>query len=160
LTPLYIAQCSLGKGVFTAMPIHQGELILEFSGTLICNHPACDLEPNHLQVGSSEYLSLNAPGVFANHSCDPNSGIVCDTRLIALRDIRASEQICFDYSTTMDEDCWTMECRCGESTCRGIIRDFRFLPEELREKYLRLGIAQRFIATQWVGNKKAILANR
>ncbi len=37
-------------------------------------------------------------------SCDPNVWISSDDSIVARRDIRAGEEMCFDYSTT--------DCRC------------------------------------------------
>lgn len=83
-----------------------------------------------------------------NHSCNPNCGIRNGV-LVALRNIIEGEEIAYDYSTTMDERYWTMACRCGAAACRGIVDDFRTLPEELRRQYLSLGIVMPFIAEQY-----------
>jgi hypothetical protein len=66
--------------------------------------------------------------------------------MIAIRDIGIGEEICYDYSTTMAEGFWTLQCRCGAESCRGLVTDFELLPDQIREKYLSLGIVQRFIA--------------
>ncbi len=65
--------------------------------------------------------------------------------LIALRPIEAGEEIRFDYSTTMSDDHWTMECRCGEPICRRVVLDFHHLPPIAQNRYLQLGVVQRFI---------------
>lgn len=65
--------------------------------------------------------------------------------MVVLRRIAASEEIRFDYSTTMWEGIWHLDSRCGSSRCRGVISDFPLLPMELQTSYLRLGIVQRFI---------------
>jgi hypothetical protein len=69
--------------------------------------------------------------------------------LIALKPIPAGEEIRFDYSTTMSEDHWTLECRCGEPDCRGLVKDFHLLPSVLQEQYVERGIVQTFILHQW-----------
>jgi hypothetical protein len=84
-------------------------------------------------------------GRFVNHSCNPNAGLRDNRHMIALRPIEAGEEIRFDYSTCMSERLWTMHCRCGESNCRTVIRDFHDLPDETRRRYIALGIVQRFI---------------
>src|SRR5207247_401334 len=88
-------------------------------------------------------------GVLVNHSCEPNSGIINDYYLIALEDIPANVEIRYDYSTTMDEDSFTMECRCMKSECRRYVSDFKTLSEETKRKYLSLGIVMSFIANQY-----------
>ena len=101
-----------------------------------------------LQIGRGVYVDLEEPGCFANHSCEPNAGIVGGV-LIAIQSIAAGSEVRYDYSTTMDEDYWTMPCRCGVSECRGVITDFKDLPRVVRERYLTLGVVQPFIAEQY-----------
>ena len=91
-------------------------------------------------------LLVGEPDRYLNHSCDPNAGIVDNRRLVAIRAIAAGEEIRFDYSTTMAEDFWTLECRCGSPLCRGTVTDFRLLPSEVKQRYLELGVVQGFIA--------------
>jgi hypothetical protein len=93
-------------------------------------------------------MDLEKPGRYVNHSCVPNAGIKQHTQLVALRDISRGEEICYDYSTTMHENHWTMICKCGAPGCRKIVRDFRSLPEPLQRRYLDLEIVQPFIMLQ------------
>jgi len=67
---------------------------------------------------------------------------------VALRSIEPGEEIRFDYSTTMIQDHWTMECRCGQPTCRRVILDFHHLPPITQNRYLQLGIVQRFVVNE------------
>ncbi|HZZ43123.1 MAG TPA: hypothetical protein VFE58_09305, partial [Tepidisphaeraceae bacterium] len=60
--------------------------------------------------------------------------------LVAIRDIEEGEELYFDYSTTMDEDDFEMVCRCGTKGCRGVVRDFKHLPGELKKRYVGLGV--------------------
>ena len=66
--------------------------------------------------------------------------------MFALKKIKAGEELLWDYSTSMLERHWTMECACGENTCRKIITDFDLLPTELQLKYLQVNIVLPFIA--------------
>ena len=99
-----------------------------------------------LQIGPNEYIDSQEPGVLVNHACFPNAGIRNDRFLMAIQDILPGQEIFFDYSTTMDEDNWTLECKCGSPNCRHIIKDFRYLPIDVQRKYLKLNIVQSFIA--------------
>ncbi|MBX9851776.1 MAG: SET domain-containing protein [Cytophagaceae bacterium] len=140
---------SLGRGLFAKKKISKGERILEFTGPIIFSEQVekkpKDKNSYPLQIGTLEYIDLEEPGVLANHSCSPNAGIQNDRFLVALEDILPGEEIVYDYSTTMDEDNWTLECKCGNANCRHIIGDFRHLPAEVRTKYLDLNIVQSFI---------------
>lgn len=138
----------MGRGLFATTLIRAGEKILRFNGPVITFQETLEKqekEGDALQVGTNYYLDTQPPGLFVNHSCDPNAGIVRSRTLVALTDILPGGQICFDYSTMMDEDHWTMACRCGSPQCRHVIQDFKYLPEHLRNHYLHLGIVPNFI---------------
>jgi hypothetical protein len=109
-----------------------------------------------IQIGPDRYVEPEPPGRYTNHSCAPNAAIKDDYRLIALTDIQPNEQICFDYSTTMSEDNWTMECRCGADNCRGTIRDFGELPVDLQRRYLEMNVVQSFIVNELREGRKKI----
>lgn len=145
------APCDLGLGLFALRDFKAGELLFTFEGPLVGLEQAVAMgerEANVLQVAPQHYIDLQPPGIFANHSCEPNAGIRNDVEAIALREIRVGQEICFDYSTTMSERRWTMQCLCGTASCRGLVTDFHELPETLRERYLSLGIVQRFIVEE------------
>ena len=141
--------CSaLGRGVFATQAFRPGQPILVLSGPVLDHAEVLGLGGDRayaLQIGRDQYLDTMPPGRYANHSCDPNAGIMNDRMLIALRSIEPGEEIRFDYSTTMIQDHWTMECRCGQPTCRRVILDFHHLPPITQNRYLQLGIVQRFI---------------
>ncbi len=149
---IYIADCAFGKGVFAARPIRRGETILRYRGPRIDRDDPVHHTPGAamlLQTGVSTYILPDSPAVLVNHSCVPNAGLVDNRRLVAISDILPGEQVTFDYSTSMDDGIWTMACGCGEAECRGLVEDFRHLPERLRNRYLALGIVQGFIARQY-----------
>jgi len=148
----YIADCELGRGLFASRTIRAGENILRFRGRRFDRD-----DPIHqteaaallLQTGMRTYILAESPSVYVNHACVPNSGLVENRRLVALRDILAEEQITFDYSTTMDDGLWSLECRCGHRECRGTVKDFKHLPRRVQEHYLDLGVVQGFIARRY-----------
>jgi hypothetical protein len=146
-----VGSSAFGRGVFATRSFRPGQAILEFSGPVLNQDEVVALGGDRayaLQVGTDEYLDTMPPGRYVNHSCDPNAGIVNDRMLIALRPIETGEEIQFDYSTTMSRDHWTMECRCGRPTCRRVILDFHHLPPITQNRYLQLGIVQRFIVSE------------
>lgn len=151
-----VRECELGRGLFADHSYKAGDEILRFEGRTV---PASivaamgDEECYMIQIGRDLYFEPQAPGRYTNHSCDPNAAIKDDYRLVALRDIQPNEQICFDYSTTMSENNWTMECRCGSTNCRSVIRDFSELPESLRRRYLDLQVVQGFIVDEALGTQ-------
>lgn len=92
----------------------------------------------NLQMAPTDLNSLT--GIFTtNHSCEPNAGIRNAVSLVALRGIRAGEEICYDYVMT---DCTlgnlptvSMECKCGTKSCRGTITDMDWRSPVLQAKY-------------------------
>lgn len=148
---VYVAECALGRGVFAGRDFQEGELLFSFTGPAISLAQAIDkgeAEGNVLQIGSRTYIDLEAPGVFANHSCEPNAGIRNLVFGCALRPISRGEEILYDYSTTMSERRWSMRCRCGTPSCRGVIGDFHDIPSALQDRYLSMRIVQPFIVAE------------
>ncbi|HPF35162.1 MAG TPA: SET domain-containing protein-lysine N-methyltransferase [Candidatus Krumholzibacteria bacterium] len=146
-----VRPCAIGRGLFALRAFAPGELILRLDGPRYEREDpihATEQGANLLQTGRRTYILLTDPAVFANHSCDPNAGVVENRKLVAIRAIEPEDEITFDYSTTMEEDFWTLECRCGAENCRGKVTDFRNLPEPLRRRYLDLGVVQGFIAVR------------
>src|SRR4029077_4024884 len=83
-----------------------------------------------LQVGPDLWLCSDGSLLddLINHSCAANAGFLTGAPvLFALRDIAAGEEICWDYSTSISEPDWTLECRCGSPGCRGLIRPWQDL---------------------------------
>ena len=146
-----VGRGAFGRGVFATQAFRPGQPILVLSGPVLDLAEVLGLGGDRayaLQIGPDAYLDTMPPGRYANHSCDPNAGILNDRRLIALRAIETGEEIQFDYSTTMSQDHWAMECRCEQSACRRVILDFHHLPPITQNRYLQLGIVQRFIVNE------------
>jgi len=142
-----------GKGIFASTPFLKNELIFQFCGEYYTYaqlpQPYNTIEDHYMQIGHNLYIgpSGDFDDLF-NHSCEPNAGITIrgtNVQLIAIRDISPTEEITWDYSTTMDENDWEMNCACGSKNCRGRIRDFKHLPQALQEKYRLLKIVPTFI---------------
>jgi hypothetical protein len=144
-----IADTPLGKGCIATEKIHKDEIICKMIGPLMTaerSKGASD-QCNPLQIGPGTYLDLVKPYVNFNHSCDPNAGLRNDGILFALREIKPGEEIRYDYSTTVDEPMWMMECqcRCGARNCRGEIGDFQTIPHHRKEFYRSRGALMRHI---------------
>ena len=155
---VYVAECKLGRGVFARRTIRKGDNILAFEGPLIDFAETRRRGPREcmaIQVGLNQYIDTLPPGVFANHSCAPNAGIQHDRQLIALRDIQPGEEICYDYSTTMDEKSFTMHCRCGAPGCRRVVTDFSELPAAVQDFYISRGLVMSFIVRRLRGARAA-----
>lgn len=142
-----------GKSVFANRHFEANSFIIEFRGKVYTmDEYKKRLVPcnNHfLQISDDLFLGpTRTPDNYINHSCNPNTGIRImgnSVLLFAIKNIHKGEEITFDYSTTMAEDYWEMDCRCGSKYCRGKVRDFKHLPRETQERYISLGIVPDFV---------------
>lgn len=150
---LAVSNTGKGRSVFADELIQPGEIVLEFLGELFTREQYIEcLEPhnNHfLQIDEDLFLGPSrTPDNYINHSCSPNCGLMFQHQRIylsAIREIKRGHELTFDYSTSMDEDHWEMDCICGEDACRGRVRDFRHLPSTVQRKYIEMGIIPHFI---------------
>lgn len=142
-----------GQSVFANRTFRKNEFIIEFVGEIFTVDQyiqSVTPQNNHfLQIDTNLFQGpSDTPDNYINHSCNPNCGFRYQgirPLLYSIRDIDKGEEITFDYSTTMDESFWEMECLCGDENCRGTIRDFRHLPISLQNKYYSLEIVPDFI---------------
>lgn len=92
---------------------------------------------------------MNDQSKSINHSCQPNTGIRGKNDLYALEDIKAGDEITFDYSTTVGRNNdWNMICHCGNLRCRKIIRNFLSIPKQQFDYYSKLKVLPDFIKAQ------------
>jgi uncharacterized protein len=121
-----------GRGVFTRTPIAAGQRILEFQGRVLRSGDLTD-DLLAMQIGPDLWLCSDGSLLddCLNHSCEPNAGFINgEITLGALRDIAAGEEITWDYSTSISEPGWTLDCRCESSRCRRIVRSWSELGAE------------------------------
>lgn len=125
-------------GCYTTTPIQKGTHVVEYTGPIIDKDEA-DLryegKPITYLFGigdGTRVIDGHGTAMFINHSCDAN----CETEeieghvwIVALRDITAGEELCYDYRLYDggEEDA---VCNCGAASCRGSM----FSPEELRRR--------------------------
>ena len=157
---LYIYAADTGRcglGIFTAKSLKKGEpVIVDLDGDYYEQVVSYgDLQECKISIDITFQVGLDAYKLptgsledFTNHSCEPNTGIRLVPRgtiIIALRDIDAHEELTYDYSTYLNNSYETIDCRCGSNKCRGIIGNFETLPDDLKRKYLELGIVGDFV---------------
>lgn len=145
----------MGRAVFAREPIHAGEIIAAFVGTVhrakkiseLPNDPPDYMRDHVIQIGEEEYLhGKGGLAELINHSCDPNCGIKDLSKVVAMRDIKAGEQLTWDYAMTEDSDWYFPGCLCGSEACRGTIGPYRDIPKERKEKY-------RDFTSEWLRKK-------
>jgi len=127
-----------GKGVFALQDLAEGETLFEYVGEIISwdeaqdRHPHDPSDPNHtfyFHVNEDKVIDALHGGNssrWINHSCNPNCEADEDNDRIyikALRNIKAGEELNYDYGLIIDEPytpklkaeypCW-----CGSPNCR------------------------------------------
>jgi len=144
-----------GRGVFALVDMKAGETLVEYVGEIIDweealnRHPHDPKQPNHtfyFHIDETRVIDANVNGNRArwiNHSCDPNCEASEEAGRVfirSLREIKAGEEIFYDYGLVIDEPlsdelkadypCW-----CGAELCRGTLlstteRDDVFKPKK------------------------------
>ena len=98
------------------------------------------LGPVEIQIDDNLFTAPVTPDeregsmLYSNHSCEANLGMRGEITLVAMRDIRAGEELTHDWVTTDDDD-YSVECKCGASCCRKTLTGKDWQRPELQEKY-------------------------
>lgn len=72
-----------------------------------------------------------------NHSCAPNLGIDQQGYFFALRDIKAGEEVVYDYGFAESNPAFKIQCACGSPVCRKIITGNDWKNPRFRAKNLK-----------------------
>jgi hypothetical protein len=161
---LVLKNCKHGKGVFTAQTINIGNEVLKFGGSLVRSdelpNPYLAENDYYLQIGDGIFLGPSGDiDDYVNHSCCPNTGVLFDSggiKLVALTSIPEGSEITFDYSTTMDNCRWEMDCGCLSRNCRHKIKNFVELASEIQDQYIQMGIVPDYILQKFFANRPGI----
>ena len=133
-----------GRGVFAKNDIPVGTTIAVFKGpeytvdkiSELHNEPPVFLRDRVIQVGEKKYIH-GADGLaeLLNHSCEPNCGLGDEVSIVTMREIKAGEELTWDYGMSEDSD-WRMDgCKCGALNCRGSVTSYRDLPTKKKREY-------------------------
>jgi SET domain-containing protein len=114
IVPNYLAQSALhGLGVFTEVDLKEGQIVSRFMPPFDVHYPPAMLEIlseaekkylrhySYLSLFSEVYILPGDHDRYMNHSDTPNVGMNPDgsTTNLALRNIRAGEELTCDYRT-------------------------------------------------------------
>lgn len=130
-----------GNSIYALELIKKGELIAVFGGVVYEWETFIHLPERErslcLQVEDRHFLVPRpiGEGDYVNHSCNPNAGLSGQIGLVAMRDIKIGEEVCFDYAMcdTMPYD--EFACLCGAPTCRGMVTGNDWQRPELQKRY-------------------------
>ncbi|MEK7188329.1 MAG: SET domain-containing protein-lysine N-methyltransferase [Patescibacteria group bacterium] len=132
-----------GKGVYALADIKKGEVVLIIDDSHVVKDPTKltnkQNEFDYDYLADGKVILMQSPEKYINHSCDPNTytktvnGI---RNVIAMRDIKAGEEIIYDYSMNGDNN-GTFICHCDSFRCRKIYQgNFFKLPANIQKEYL------------------------
>jgi hypothetical protein len=117
----------LGEGVFLTKDAQKGDIVFV---TGIEDYD-CPNSVHASQVSIDKWILFSKMGRTINHSCSPNTGVGYDGLnwyFRALRDIKAGEEITYDYDMMNYVVDNFPHCLCKSAGCRGEIKGYRTLP--------------------------------
>jgi len=131
------------QGLIALEDIKAGETVVVYGGIIV---PKTDRQKYRKTVGEydvpfDENFSI-APASRAqaisvasvNHSCEPTVGWKNSLMLVAIKDVKAGEELAPDYAMHggYPEE---MVCSCGAANCRKVLRSDDWKDPVIREKY-------------------------
>ena len=134
-----------GRGLFATADIAEDEVVAVKGGHIVSREQLREqvtprLGPVEIQIGDDLFITPVTQGqrdgsmLYSNHSCNANLGMRGEITFVALRDIRAGEELTHDWATTDDDD-YSLQCKCGSPQCRGTLTGKDWQRPELQERY-------------------------
>ncbi|MDP2666919.1 MAG: SET domain-containing protein-lysine N-methyltransferase [Candidatus Diapherotrites archaeon] len=132
------------KGIFAIANISEGETVFVKAGHIVDNQTAKELEnklgeyclqiSDNLNLCPTTKKEVKETAIFVNHSCDPNIGPRGQIVFIAIRNIKAGEELCYDYAMTTARQ-YNLKCECGTRVCRKKITGEDWKIKSLQKRY-------------------------
>jgi SET domain-containing protein len=135
-----------GRGLFAIADIAKNEMVAVKGGHIVDRKTLCEkitpvLGPVEIQIGDDLFIApvsdeeRELSMLDLNHSCDPNLGVRGEITFVAMRDIRAGEELTHDWAMTDDDD-YSVECNCGASDCRKTLTGKDWQRPDLQKRYV------------------------
>ena len=133
-----------GRGLLAVKPIKKGEIVAIKGGHIIDWETLKKHEKligaSYLQIADDFILApltkseIDKVMIFLNHSCSPNVGVRGEITFVAMRDIKAGEELTIDYAM-IDDNNYRMKCSCGARNCRKVVTGKDWKRKDLQRKY-------------------------
>ena len=134
-----------GRGLFATTEIAKDEIVAVKGGhivgrTALRGEIRPRLGPVEIQIDEGLFIApvteeeREGSMLYSNHSCDPNLGMRGEITFVAMRHIRAGEELTHDWATTDDDD-YSVECKCGAPNCRGTLTGKDWQRPELQARH-------------------------
>jgi hypothetical protein len=147
--------------VFATADIAKDEIVAVKGGHIISREQLRDkvtplLGPVEIQIDDDLFIApvteeeREGSMLYCNHSCNPNLGMRGEITFVAIRDIRAEEELTHDWAMTDDDD-YSVKCNCGAPNCRKILTGKDWRRPDLQARYV--GYFSEYLAKK-IANKR------
>ena len=134
-----------GHGLFATTDIARNEIVAVKGGHIVDGRTLREkitpvLGPVEIQIGDDFFIApvieeeRELSMVYLNDSCDPNLGMRGEITFVAMRDIRAGEELTHDWAMT-DDDHYSVECNCRAPNCRKTLTGKDWQRPDLQMRY-------------------------
>jgi hypothetical protein len=131
--------------LFLSVDLPKGTIVVFWSGRIVSEQEMLALSEDEdaytLQVGENLYQvpiqpRLREPADFTNSSCEPNCGFSSPVSLVTMRDLKAGQEVLFDYAMSeSNEKHGVFKCHCGSPLCRGVFTGADWKNLALQDRY-------------------------
>jgi SET domain-containing protein len=134
-----------GCGLFATADIGKNEIVVVKGGHIIDRKTLREkitpvLGSVEIQIGDDLFVAPVSDEerefsmLYSNHSCDPNLGVRGEITFVAMRDIRAGEELTHDWAMTDDDD-YSIDCNCSAPDCRKNLTGKDWQRPDLQKRY-------------------------
>ncbi|HEU0207984.1 MAG TPA: SET domain-containing protein-lysine N-methyltransferase [Candidatus Udaeobacter sp.] len=134
-----------GRGLFAIADFAKDEIVAVKGGHIVDRKNLREkitplLGPVEIQIDKDLFIApvteeeRESSMLYSNHSCDANLGVRGEITFVAMREIRAGEELTHDWAMTDDDD-YSVECKCGTFSCRGILTGKDWRRPDLQRRY-------------------------
>src|SRR5216110_1737735 len=133
-----------GHGLFATNDIAKDEIVAVKGGHIVTRERLEEITPQlgpvEIQIDDDLFIApvtddeREGSMLYSNHSCDANIGMRGEISFVAMREIRAGEELTHDWALTDDDD-YSAECNCGANSCRKVLTGKDWQKPELQRKY-------------------------
>lgn len=103
-----------GVGVFTTSPVKKGEMLFKMKGPILETPTRTSV-----QIGANKHIEDKLAG-YMNHNCTPSAKVDRDSQsFISLKDMKAGEEITFNYNQNEDLMASPFMCGCCNKMIEG-----------------------------------------
>jgi SET domain-containing protein len=134
-----------GCGLFAKADIARDEIVAVKGGHIVDRKTLREkitpaLGPVEIQIDDDLFIApvtneeRELSMLYSNHSCDPNLGVRGEITFVAMRDIRAGEELTHDWAMTDDDD-YSVDCNCDAVNCRKVLTGKDWQRSDLQKRY-------------------------